>query len=851
MDLMKDIQPITSSDQIQHSSFDEDSNNLHNEAIKNMPNNPTARFTFPKIDVSNKASPKIDEFASSNPFAGKNQEDSFELSASHSTISETESVSGAPSPGPPSAPPSSLGRSLITIKEARDVYDLQCPICKLNYKNPKVLPCLHSFCHACLEDTINEVERSFNCPVCRLVIPIPTKGAEAFPLNSFATNMLNILAIESPHNCTNCEDRELASARCLDCVENLCENCVTAHERIRQTKSHRIVSFEELQNNTVDESIRCPSFCKIHDREILKYFCESCDSAICRDCAIFEHREHNYLDLKEAVKSHGKQLLQLLGNTKQKVPILKNALDSILQVENNLQQRKEKIEESINQSVDSHIQLLEEKRKYLLQQAQDMTSAKDNVLQEQFKRLHFDLDNVVSSCEFVDNIVLYGNEAEFMDVKYFMLSRLHALSEHKMQLVPEENDVLCFNQNNQNLMTGTRDFGILTTSQAFAPFCFASERNEILIKTGYLSSFQVVLNNRKSERITNGGDDVSAAMINTEGERIPVDVIDNQNGSYTIKYKVNAKTDHFLQVTLRGRPIHGSPFTISVSTGIDSLRIGPVLTWFGSNGVESNGKINEAYEPWGICCNSRDQVIVTDHNNHKIQIFDQNGKLLRQFGSRGKNDGEIWYPTGICVDKNDDIFVADHGNHRIQVFTPEGRFVRKIGGRGNMDGLFKGPCDIAIDLQNRLIVADRDNHRLQVLTVDGKFLFNIGSYGNSEGKFDSPRHVTITNGNHIIVSDSNNGRVQRFDENGQHLGILGKKGSNAGQFQCPAGLCTDTEDNLVVADFKNLDVQLFDKMGVFVKKIGEGVFSKPTSLCVTTSGNIFVADRGNHKIYLF
>ena len=85
--------------------------------------------------------------------------------------------------------------------------------------------------------------------------------------------MLNILAVESPHNCTNCEDRELASARCLDCVENLCENCVTAHERIRQTKFHRIVSFEELQNNTVDESIRCPSFCKIHDREVSS-FCQ-------------------------------------------------------------------------------------------------------------------------------------------------------------------------------------------------------------------------------------------------------------------------------------------------------------------------------------------------------------------------------------------------------------------------------------------------------------------------------------------------------------------------------------------------------------------------------------------------
>ena len=56
---------------------------------------------------------------------------------------------------------SGSGRSLsieetkhITIKEAKAVYNLQCQLCKENYRNPRVLPCLHSFCHSCLEDTI-------------------------------------------------------------------------------------------------------------------------------------------------------------------------------------------------------------------------------------------------------------------------------------------------------------------------------------------------------------------------------------------------------------------------------------------------------------------------------------------------------------------------------------------------------------------------------------------------------------------------------------------------------------------------------------------------------------------------
>ena len=111
-------------------------------------------------------------------------------------------------------------------------------------------------------------------------------------------------------------------------------------------------------------------------------------------------------------------------------------------------------------------------------------------------------------------------------------------------------------------------------------------------------------------------------VSNAEGDQVPVEVIDNQNGTYTIKYKVTSKTDHFLGITVRDQPISGSPFVIGVSTGVDTLRIGPVLTWFSSGGVVGapHVTVNETFEPWGICCNSKDDILVTDHNNHKVLV---------------------------------------------------------------------------------------------------------------------------------------------------------------------------------------------------------------------------------------
>ena len=84
--------------------------------------------------------------------------------------------------------------------------------------------------------------------------------------------MLTVLAVQNPTKCTNCEDSSQATARCLDCVENLCTNCVFAHKRIRQTKDHRILTFDEIQANEVKDIIRCPSFCSVHPREVLLSF---------------------------------------------------------------------------------------------------------------------------------------------------------------------------------------------------------------------------------------------------------------------------------------------------------------------------------------------------------------------------------------------------------------------------------------------------------------------------------------------------------------------------------------------------------------------------------------------------
>lgn len=52
-------------------------------------------------------------------------------------------------------------------------------------------------------------------------------------------------------------------------------------------------------------------------------------------------------------------------------------------------------------------------------------------------------------------------------------------------------------------------------------------------------------------------------------------------------------------------------------------------------------------EPSGVCVNGNGDIIIADTNNHRIQVFDKDGKFKFQFGECGKRDGQLLYPNRL------------------------------------------------------------------------------------------------------------------------------------------------------------------------------------------------------------
>src|SRR5574342_548296 len=62
-----------------------------------------------------------------------------------------------------------------------------------------------------------------------------------------------------------------------------------------------------------------------------------------------------------------------------------------------------------------------------------------------------------------------------------------------------------------------------------------------------------------------------------------------------------------------------------------------------------------------------------------------------EFGKLGSGDGEFGLPSGITKDASGNIIVTDNNMNRIQIFSPTGTYLSKFGSSGSGNGQFDRP----------------------------------------------------------------------------------------------------------------------------------------------------------------
>ena len=131
-------------------------------------------------------------------------------------------------------------------------------------------------------------------------------------------------------------------------------------------------------------------------------------------------------------------------------------------------------------------------------------------------------------------------------------------------------------------------------------------------------------------------------------------------------------------------------------------------------GKRGNGD-GEFNSPSDIVADGRGFLYVADCWNHRIQVLNENGTFIREFGIKGSNPGELNWPSHICIDVDEAlVMVTEVRNHRVSMFQTNGQFVECFGRKGSGLGQLYKPRGIAMDFNKMLYVCDCGNNRIQV-----------------------------------------------------------------------------------------------------------------------------------------
>ena len=89
-----------------------------------------------------------------------------------------------------------------------------------------------------------------------------------------------------------------------------------------------------------------------------------------------------------------------------------------------------------------------------------------------------------------------------------------------------------------------------------------------------------------------------------------------------------------------------------------------------------NGKFRQVTDvAWDAAGNT---YISDGYINSRVAKVDKDGNWLKSWGDRGASPGQFHTPHSIAVDASGQVYVADRGNRRIQVFDGDGKFLRQF-----------------------------------------------------------------------------------------------------------------------------------------------------------------------------
>lgn len=255
------------------------------------------------------------------------------------------------------------------------------------------------------------------------------------------------------------------------------------------------------------------------------------------------------------------------------------------------------------------------------------------------------------------------------------------------------------------------------------------------------------------------------------------------------------------------------------------------------------------------------RIYVLDASADRIQTLSADGYLTKAWGKLGTGEGEFDFhdsqnehvqSTGGLTISMGVVFVAD--TNRVQKFDLEGNFLGEWGSRGREPGQILKTSHVATGPDGNIYILDTALTRVQLFTPAGHLL-KLWRVPLKDAEYLSEMCVSSAGEVFIaehFVGDMRSGepgvRIHKFSQAGDLMKSWGKPDNGDGKLEGgefaggTSGIACDKQDRVYVPDEAGERAQVFDSEGRFLFSFTGPDGAKPTGPLAVADHNVIATD---------
>lgn len=431
---------------------------------------------------------------------------------------------------------------------------------------PHVLPCLHTCCTQCLKSRISKDE--VQCPECREKFEASNNDLIGFPVDSARKHVVDCYRIQKKNEkylcdeCRTSSTEELATSRCKECDEFLCEKCTDAHQRTKLTRRHQLVSSEKLKNSTL-EDFHNKQTCGVegHEGQPFSFYCTSKDCArpICSVCVVRNHQQnggHEVRDINDVYVENKRlvegQLLDIKHRRTSADEEIKHIEDDI----QNLYLKESAVDEEIEAQFSTCIKILEKRKGEVKEKLASVSQEKKKDLEGRLDHLTKQKGQLEQACKFTDDLLQYSNAAEFLVMKDQVLNRMAQLKNQPVDVfLPHASADIKFQTSNMgdDFVNFSQSMGgVSVASSAFIPNTRVQVHDIVVGKEQ--SPLLITMNDNHSRPLSEAEMDIKVEILNSRNQRSHAVVLDKtrSQGCYKVVFTAPKPGEYRALVKIMG-----------------------------------------------------------------------------------------------------------------------------------------------------------------------------------------------------------------------------------------------------------------------------------------------------------